>query len=892
MLRIGPHRDPVVEPRDRGWLGLVESAALDRPRVIHLLGSTPRGLTSAEARRRLEQLGANAVRSFAARPLAAIRRQLIDPLHLALVALLLLAGWQSPEAALPAGLALLFVSAALGALDEVRVERAVEELHARIRHTIPTRRDGRSGTIDVTELVPGDVVSLRPGSIVPADLRILESSGLVCDQSILGGSENVRKSPDACRGTSITELSCCLLMGSIVKSGSALAIVVRTGAATAFAELTGRLDARAPVSIFERRLADTLDAWHRPLRWVAIVVLAVAAMAGRPILVDAAFVLALFVGLSPRRAATIARLGLVHGARRLAARAVMVKRTATIEDLGLLRTLCLDPVGIFTEGRPRLRAAVDAAGVDSARVVELGLACSEALSFRDKVIGGSALDRALFDSIAVIGAGVQELRRLDSRPFEERTGMASALVDEGSQRRLVVRGLPEILRTRLRDPSALDAALAPTRDGAGIVHAVATAAVGQVSTLADAGQPPLELAGFLAFEDPAKSGAADAVERLRALGVDLKVIVASDAAAWRDVCRAAGIDVERVLDVSALEAVPDDEVSASLAAARLVVAPTAEQRARVVRLECRRGGCVGYMGDGSLDAVALHDADVGISTDSATEGARDAADVVLLRKDLHALADGVGESRTSFANAMNQALVLGGAGRASTFVNLLALFAVPFVPLLTSQVLAVGLAREVGARALERDRIDPERLARPIGCESSYARGGNVFTAVTVAAQAFALAVLTTQLAASPASFRTAWFLVLLGFGVLALLIARSARLPFLRSVPSVSVSLAVVATLALWAAAAYGWLTAALRLLPLREPAVDEVAESLVAGGTMMQAARAFLFLTPREAHGRPPSPAEDRLAKLSFRWSGKIGPAHRRLVRRLAPSSNSPRP
>lgn len=867
---MGPNQPVESEHRENGWLDLVESAELDRPQVIHMLGSTPRGLTAAEARRRLEQIGSNAVRSFAPRPLAAIRRQLCDPLHLALGSLLLVSWWGS-EAGVPTVLAFLLVSAALGFFDEYRVERAIEELHARIRHTIPARRDGRSGTTDVTALVPGDVVSLCPGSVVPADLRILESNGLVCDESVLGGNESEAKSADACRGATGSKLSCCLLMGSFVRSGSALAIVVRTGGSTSFGELTRRLDPRASSSPFEKSLGEIVEAWHRPLRWIAAGALAFAALSGRPILADTIFVLSFFVGLSPRRILMICRLGLVHATRRLAARSVMVKRTATVEDLAQIRTLLLDPVGILTEGRPRLRSAVDTAGTPSKRVIDLALACSEALPFRARVIGGSALDRALLDSVHEHGAHPHSCR-LDSEPFEERTGVASALIEDGTGRWLVVRGLPEAVLPRLGAGRRGDALAG--EPASGLVHAVATARVGAASSIRECQAAPLDLAGFLTFDDPGKPGAVEALERLRGLGVEVKVVASQGEGVARELCHRCGIEPGKSLDPVDLDALTDRELGAALDGTRLIVARSATQRARIVRLERARGGQVGYLGNGRLDAVALHEADVGIAADSASDVARDAADVVLLRPDLHAIADAITESRATFSNAREQALTLASVARASLVANLVALCTLLHLPLLPSQILGLGLIREAGARAIEGDHIDARMPGRPIGADARLGRSGDLFSLVILAAQLLALGLLAVDLGATDGALRSGWFLALLGSNVLALLGARRGRLSFSRRPASAKVSFAILHALAFWWAAARGWLTNLLEVVSWRESAVDDVARSRITGRVGMRAARA-VWLGSRAKEAPSTKPVDDRVARLSFRWSGRLRPA-----------------
>jgi P-type Mg2+ transporter len=384
-------------------LRLIDAAGQSGVGLLKTLGSTAAGLESGEARRRLQQVGPNAVRSHGARPLAVLARQLNSPLLLLLVAAAL-------------------VSIAVGEhANEFRSERAVQALHDRIRHTALTIRDGRPVAIDMTELVPGDVVRLGVGDVVPADLRLLQVDGLQCDEAVLTGESLAEtKTAKPVEPASPLDLPSCALMGTVVHAGMGLGVVVRTGPRTEFGQIATRLGQRHEQTAFQHGLRDFSVLLVRITAVLAVSIFVINGALGRSLLESGLFALAIAVGLTPQLLPAIVTISLSTGARRLARARVVVKRLVAIEDLGNIEVLCTDKTGTLTEGRIRFEEALDPAGACSSEVLRLGLLCNQAVVEGGRAVAGNPLDQALWE--AVLAAGEVERSGDGKDPLGARRG--------------------------------------------------------------------------------------------------------------------------------------------------------------------------------------------------------------------------------------------------------------------------------------------------------------------------------------------------------------------------------------------------------------------------------------------------------------------------------------
>ncbi|HMM48811.1 MAG TPA: magnesium-translocating P-type ATPase, partial [Miltoncostaeaceae bacterium] len=784
---------PIDPPERWGRLSVRDVAGMDGARALVALGGTPGGLSDREAARRRELGGANVLAASRARPLATLARQLRNPLLILLVAAAI-ASWMTGEiTAAIIVLAIIIAGTGLGFVNEYRAERAVDALHARMRHRTTVVRDGRAQRRDVSELVPGDIVELALGDLAPADLRLLETVDLECDESVLTGEPlpaRKRAEPDSAAGFAPAS---CVLMGSVIRRGRGRAIVVATGGRTAFGAQALALGERPPPTAFSLGLRDYSLLLVRVTLLLAVVVLAANVALGRPVLEALLFALAMAVGLTPQLLPAIVTVSLATGARRLSEHRVLVKHLMSIEDLGNIDLLLTDKTGTLTDGRITLDAALSSDGEPSDRVLALGRACTEVAWDAGRPVGGNALDLALW---ADAPPGERPVPTRAVRPFDHERRIASVIVAHGVGARLIAKGAPEEIMARCRGVSAAQRAVAERLFAEGRrLLAVATGPVdAEVTTIDDRRERDLELVGFLAFFDRPKEGAAEAIAELNALGVRVAVVTGDNPQVAERVCADLGLPVNGVLTGDRIDALDDRELTLLAADTTVFARVSPAQKARLVALCRAAGATVGVLGDGVNDAVALHTADVGISVDTAADVAQDAADIVLLDKDLGVLARGVGEGRRIFANTMKYVLM----GTSSNFGNMLSAgggsLALGFLPLLPAQILLNNLIYDVGELAIPTDNVDPEQLRRPSHWDTALIRRFMVtFGTVSAAFDVITFVLLLAVFHADHELFRSAWFVESLATQGLVIFVIRTRRTPFWRSRPSRALAFATL---------------------------------------------------------------------------------------------------
>ncbi|HEX6921559.1 MAG TPA: magnesium-translocating P-type ATPase, partial [Actinomycetes bacterium] len=776
------------------------SATVPVPAVLDALGSSPAGLTREEVLRRRAVVGRNAVRSHRARWTTTLARQVRSPLLL-LLAVTAAASFFLGERvdALVIGI-ILVASVGLGFVNEFRAERTAESLHSQLRHTCVAWREGHPSQVDVTELVPGDVVELQPGEVVPADLRLLDTSGLECDESILTGeSMPVPKgAAPVPAGTSPAELTCCAFMGTVVHVGEGRGVVVATGARAEFGRIAAELGEQHPETEFQLGLRRFTVLLVRVAAVLTAGIFVINLVLDRPLLDALLFSLAIAVGISPQLLPAVVSTSLATGSRQLARDKVLVKRLVCIEDLGDLDVLFTDKTGTLTEGRLRFMRSMDAAGVVSDGPVTLGLLCTEAVVEDGQAVGGNPLDVALWNSpgTAAARAHVEGYRRLDLVPFDHDRRLVSVLVSDRTGALMVItKGAPEAVLDRCLDvPTAARRALDAEFAAGNRVVAVATRSAPGQATLTTADEHGLQLRGLLVFLDPPKATAAPALARLAALGVRVKVLTGDNPAVAASVCHELGLPPGRVLSGADVESADDARLAELIGQATVFARVSPQHKARIVRAQRQAGAGVGFLGDGVNDAVALHDADVGISVDTATDVAKDAADVILLEKDLGVLADGVVGGRRIFANTIKYALM----GTSSNFGNMFSAAGasafLSFLPMLPSQILLNNLLYDTSQLAIPTDNVDPEQLARPSRWDVDFIRRFMlVFGPVSSLFDFATFAVMLWIFDAGASLFQSGWFVESLATQTLVIFAIRTRRIPFLRSHPSVTLLVAAL---------------------------------------------------------------------------------------------------
>ena len=758
--------------------------------VARDLGVSLDGLTSGEADARLARFGNNEIHARKATTrLRVLWRQLRSPLVILLVfaAIASAASGEWIDAAFVA--AILAAGVGVGFVREYRADTAIAALLQRIRVAARVVRDGAVTTVDAAAVVPGDVLVLSAGSIVAADAILIEARELHVDDAVLTGeSFPVAKSTTTSAPAAVIgERDNCVHFGTNVRSGTGRALVVATGARTAFGDIASRLAVRAPEAEFERGLRRFGLLLLVAMLVMVLVVLVANVLLGRPLLETLLFAIALAVGLSPELLPAILGINLARSAQALADAGLLVRRLDAIETLGSMDVLCTDKTGTLTEGEVQVAGAFDPTGAPSPAVLELAVV-------------NAALQAGLPNPIdaALLRAGTVAPDRYRKRaevPYDFTRKRLSVVIDDGATVRLVTKGaVAHVLDacTSVDGGAPLDDAArarveamieAWGRDGIRVIAVAARALPAQPSYGID-DERDLTLAGFVTLADRPKPDAAATLAALRALGVTVKMITGDSRHVARHVATAVGLDASRLLTGDALHELTDVALVRAAADCDLFAEVDPNQKERILRALRRGGAVVGFFGDGVNDAPAMHAADVAISVETAVDVARSTADLVLTRASLDVVARGITEGRRTFANTLKYILTTTSANLGNMMSRAVASLVLPFLPLTAGQVLLNNFLSDVPAIGIAGDRVDPELVATPRRWSMRFiGRFMLEFGLLSSLFDGLTFAVLMLGLGASAAEFRTGWFVESLFTELVIALVVRTRR-PAWRSRP------------------------------------------------------------------------------------------------------------
>ncbi len=818
--------------------------------------------------------GPNAVRSHHASAWSVLARQLQSPLLwllLAAAAVSAVVGERLDAAIIGVIVA---ASVGLGFVNEFRAERGAEAMHSEIRHEVAATRDGRPASVEVTHLVPGDIVHLGIGAIVPADLRLLTASNLECDESILTGeSVPSEKGPSSVPDAApLAELSSCLFAGTVVHMGTADAVVVATGASTQFGRIAVGLGETHPQTEFQLGLTRFSGLLAKVGGALSITIFAINLLLGRPVIDAVLFSLAVAVGITPQLLPAVVSTSLATGSRRLADKQVLVKRLVCIEDLGDIDVLFTDKTGTLTDGRISFERAITADGADSADVLTLGLVCNEAAAIGDSAVGGNPLDVALWEAPGAASCPTARYERLAIVPFDHVRRCVSVLVDRSGQRLLITKGAPESVFDRCIDVPDNAHHILDGEFGAGNrVVAIATRDAPELDALTADAEHGLTLAGFLVFLDQPKPSAAKSIARLTELGITVKIVTGDNPLVAEAVCGTLGVNSGGTLTGADIDSLDDVQIVAAVDQATIFARVSPEQKARIVRAQRSAGSAVAFLGDGVNDALALHHADVGISVDSAIDVAKDAADIILLERDLDVLADGVAEGRRIFANTIKYVLM----GTSSNFGNMFSVTVaaafLPFLPMLPFQILLNNLLYDTSQMTIPTDRVDDEQLTRPSHWDIGFIRRFMIrFGPISSIFDFATFATMLWVFNATAPEFRSGWFVESLATQTLIVFVIRTRRVPFLRSQPSRPLITSVFAVVTTGALIPQSPLNDRLGFAPLPPAFFAVLVAFVIAYLASTEAAKYFFYKTAAPATARPlQRPHAHSIHRIAARWS-----------------------
>jgi Mg2+-importing ATPase len=698
-------------------------------------------------------------------------------------------------------------------VQEHRATSAVERLRNRVRVMVTTMRDGQAAPLPSEEIVPGDIVELSAGSLVPGDGVVLESKDFFVNQAALTGeSLPVEKRPGtAAAEATLPERGNCVFMGTSVRSGTARVLIVRTGAVTAYGGIAEHLRARPPETEFERGIRRYGYFLTQIMLVLVLVVFAANVFLARPPVEALLFAIALAVGISPELLPAVISATLSIGARDMARHGVIVRQLNAIENLGSMDVLCSDKTGTLTRGVLELDAALDNDGQPSADV--LLAACINA-HFETGL--KNPLDEAIVARAERERIDTSTYRKLDEIPYDFMRKRLSIVVEnaDGARITLVTKGAvanvldvcDHVERGGRATPldsaelSRLEELFAAWSQQGYRVLGVARKDVARQAVYSRGDEAALLFVGFLLFLDPPKSDVRQTLEGLERLGVCLKIITGDNRLVAAHVAAAVGLDGSSTITGAELARLRDEELWSVAARTDLFAEVDPNQKERIVLALKKAGHVVGYLGDGINDAPALHAADVGISVDQAVDVAKDAADFVLLEHDLGVLRRGVEQGRKTFANTVKYIAITSSAN----FGNMLSMAAaslfMPFLPLLAKQILLNNFLSDIPGMAIASDNVDPELVAKPRRWDIDALRRFMLgFGAISSVFDFLTFGLLLYVFHAGAELFRTGWFVESLLTELGIALVLRTSR-PLHRSRPGawLAATTAAVAGLAL----------------------------------------------------------------------------------------------
>jgi P-type Mg2+ transporter len=772
--------------------------SLTGEQLIAELHSAQNGISQTEAESRVKQYGLNALgaqRKNSA--LVLLLSQFKSPLVLILIFASIVSAFVGEWIDAVIVLAVVIGSTMLGFVQEYRASRSVEQLRSQVTIKSNVLRGGKAKMVPSEQVVPGDVVLLSAGSLIPADGIVLEANDFFVNQAVLTGETfPVEKTPGIMQAkSSLAERNNSVFMGTSVSSGMAHALIIQTGKSTVFGQIAERLSLRPAQTEFERGVQKFGYLLTQVMLVMVVVVLAINIFLAKPPIDSLLFSLALAVGLAPELLPAIISITLAHGAQQMAKRGVIVRRLNSIENFGSMDVLCTDKTGTLTEGVVRLDGALAPDGQPSDTVLNYTYLNSQ---YQTGI--NNPLDEAIsaYASKAGIKAGGEQ--KIDEIPYDfVRKCLSVVTANAQGERTLITKGaLENILRicTQVQtgdeshplDAGALSAIEGRysewSEKGFRVLGVAIRKLDGQSDSYSSADEKKMNFIGFLLFFDPPKPDVQQAILDLTKRGVQLKIITGDNEKVARHVAQAVHLPITGLLTGSALNDMPDEALWHAAEGTNIFAEVDPNQKERIILALRKTRHVVGYMGDGINDAPALHAADVGISVDTAVDVAKDAADFVLLRQDLDILREGIDVGRVTFANTLKYILTTISANFGNMFSMAGASLFLPFLPLLAPQILLNNFLSDIPGTTIASDNVDAEWVAKPRRWNTVFIRDYMVlFGLVSSIFDFLTFGVLLFLFRASPEEFRTGWFIESLLTELVIALVVRT-RGVFFRSRP------------------------------------------------------------------------------------------------------------
>jgi P-type Mg2+ transporter len=751
------------------------------------------GLTSEDAKKRIIQYGANRLKpQKRSDAFTLLLGQFKSPIILILILATGLSVFLHDPADALIILIIVVVSGLLGFWQEHSASNAVEKLLAIVQIKAAVLRDGSQQEIHIEDVVPGDIVVLNAGDIVPGDCLLLESKDLFVDEAMLTGEtfpvEKVIEVLDP--DTALAKRINSVWMGTHIVSGSAKALVTLTGKNTEFGKVSERLKLKAPETEFEHGIRRFGYFLGEVTLFLVVIIFAINVYLQRPVLESFLFSLALAVGLTPQLLPAIISINLAHGAKKMAEKKVIVKRLASIENFGSMNIICSDKTGTLTEGTVRVEAALNVNGEANDKVFLFAY-----LNAFYETGFTNPIDQAILNYRKI---DLADYRKQDEIPYDFLRKRLSIAVIKGNTHFMVTKGALTNILEVCSSAETTEGTIVDLGSVKGKIqkhfeefsnNGFRTLGIAYKNTPPDtlinrSDEKEMIFAGFLTLFDPPKANITDTIAKLKTLGVSLKIVTGDNHLVAASISKKMGLDGNKIISGPELRQMSDAALLRSVGSVDVFAEIEPNQKERIIIAMRKAGNVVGYMGDGINDASALHAADVGISVDTAADVAKDAADIVLLEKDLGVLVEGVREGRTTFANTLKYVFMATSANFGNMFSMAGVSLFIPFLPLLPKQILLTNLMTDFPEMTIATDNVDEQMIDYPRRWDIKAIRKFMItFGLVSSFFDYMTFGLLLLIMHANEGQFRTGWFLESVISASMIVLVIRS-RKPFFRSKP------------------------------------------------------------------------------------------------------------
>jgi Mg2+-importing ATPase len=791
------------------------------------LGTSYTGISSIEAKKRITRYGYNqAVSKHEKLAIVEFFKRFLNPLTitLLLVATLSFILGQNIDASIVITMAVL--SVALSYIQEYNASKTAKKLRAMINIKATVWRDGKKHELAVKELVPGDIIELSAGKMIPADVRIISSNHFSVNQAVLTGEsfpvdKNEKLSQKSY--TSVFDMENIAFMGSSVAGGSATAVVISTGKQTEFGKLSLSLVAvRTQATAFDKGIRSFT---YLMIRLITVLVLVIfvanVALKGNS-LEGLLFALAVAVGLTPEMLPMILTINLSKGAMAMAKKKVIVKELASIQNFGAMDILCTDKTGTLTEDKVSLQDHIDSEGKDSARVLELAYKNSMFQTGMDNVLDNSIKRHKRFN--------LEKITKIYEIPFDFNRRIMSVIIKDKTIQ-LIAKGAPENIlhksthlysggkivklsdEKRIKLHKKYDKL---SQEGYRVL-AIAYKNIKSKKTYSLADEKDLVFAGYVTFIDTAKASSKEAMDKLESLGINIKILTGDNEYVTRNICREIGLEITGLVTSQEINSMNDAQLRVVAMKANIFTRLTPDNKVRIIKILKSLGHTVGYMGDGINDSPSLKAADVGISVNNAADISKETAEIILLEKNLNILANCVTEGRKVFGNTVKYIKM----GASSNFGNMFSMAGaslfLPFMPMLPPQILLNNFLYDISQVALPTDNVDKEYIEKPKPWNINFLKEFIFIIGPISSIFDFAtFGIMIWVFNASPSLFQTGWFVESLTTQILVIHIIRTNKVPFIGSRASKSLLLATIGTVLVGALIPYTFIGGFFGFTPL----------------------------------------------------------------------------